>query len=96
MPTTIEELEATIQDTIFQANSMLFVNPHILQQYEDRQRQVLFVCNFFWLFPSALYIYSDFTLQIEDLAKKLDADKKEATKCQAELETIQVWKCFFT
>ncbi|XP_019427524.1 PREDICTED: structural maintenance of chromosomes protein 5 isoform X5 [Lupinus angustifolius] len=40
MPTTIEELEAAIQDTISQANSILFVNPNILEQYEHRQRQI--------------------------------------------------------
>ncbi|KAJ1409022.1 putative structural maintenance of chromosomes protein 5 isoform [Sesbania bispinosa] len=39
MPTTIEELEAAIQDTTSQANSILFVNHNILEQYEDRQRQ---------------------------------------------------------
>ncbi|KAE9616263.1 putative structural maintenance of chromosomes protein [Lupinus albus] len=40
MPTTIEELEAAIQDTISQANSILFVNPNILEQYEHRQQQI--------------------------------------------------------
>ena len=30
------------------------------------------------------------TLQIEDLAKKLDADKKESTRCLAELDNIKV------
>lgn len=65
MPTTIEELEAAIQDTTSQANSILFVNSNILEQYEARQRQ------------------------IEDLAKKLDADKKESTRCLAELDNIK-------
>ncbi|AES69696.2 putative structural maintenance of chromosomes protein [Medicago truncatula] len=65
MPTTIEELEAAIQDTTSQANSILFVNNNILEQYEARQRQ------------------------IEDLAKKLDADKKESTRCLAELDNIK-------
>ena len=41
MPATVEELEAAIQDTTSQANSILFVNHNILEQYEDRQRQVL-------------------------------------------------------
>ncbi|TKY49621.1 Structural maintenance of chromosomes protein 5 [Spatholobus suberectus] len=40
MPTTIEELEAAIQDTTSQANSILFVTHNILEQYEDRQRQI--------------------------------------------------------
>lgn len=62
MPTTIEELEAAIQDTISQANSILFVNHNILEQYEDRQRQVLFILViFFGLFLRAIYIYNDFT-----------------------------------
>ncbi|GAU38915.1 hypothetical protein TSUD_119810 [Trifolium subterraneum] len=65
MPTTIEELEAAIQDTTSQANLILFVNSNILEQYEDRQRQ------------------------IEDLAKKLDADKKESRRCLADLDNIK-------
>ncbi|XP_044488999.1 structural maintenance of chromosomes protein 5 isoform X2 [Mangifera indica] len=40
MPTTIEELEATIQDNISQANSILFLNQNILQEYEHRQKQI--------------------------------------------------------
>ncbi|KAL2330753.1 hypothetical protein Fmac_018334 [Flemingia macrophylla] len=65
MPTTIEELEAAIQDTTSQANSILFVNHNILEQYEERQRQ------------------------IEDLAAKLEADKKESTECLADLNNIK-------
>ncbi|RDX71619.1 Structural maintenance of chromosomes protein 5, partial [Mucuna pruriens] len=65
MPSTIEELEAAIQDTTSQANSILFVNHNILEQYEDRQRQ------------------------IEDLAAKLEADKKESTRCLAEVNNIK-------
>ncbi|XP_047167362.1 structural maintenance of chromosomes protein 5 isoform X2 [Vigna umbellata] len=65
MPTTIEELEAAIQDTTAQANSILFVNHNILEQYKDRQRQ------------------------IEDLAAKLEADRKESTRCLAELNDIK-------
>ncbi|WJX17991.1 hypothetical protein P8452_07839 [Trifolium repens] len=66
MPTTIEELEAAIQDTTSQANSILFVYRNILEQYEDRQRQ------------------------IEDLATKLDADKKESRRLLAELDNVKV------
>ncbi|KAB1224969.1 Structural maintenance of chromosomes protein 5 [Morella rubra] len=40
MPTTIEELEAAIQDNISQANSMLFLNNNILEEYEHRKRQI--------------------------------------------------------
>ncbi|XP_027340674.1 structural maintenance of chromosomes protein 5 isoform X2 [Abrus precatorius] len=65
MPTTIEELEAAIQDTTSQANSILFVNHNILEQYEDRQRQ------------------------IEDLAAKLKADKRESAQCLTELNNIK-------
>ncbi|KAA8515642.1 hypothetical protein F0562_018747 [Nyssa sinensis] len=39
MPTTIEELEAAIQDNISQANSILFLNHNILEEYERLQRQ---------------------------------------------------------
>jgi hypothetical protein len=64
MPTTIEELEAAIQDTTSQANSILFVNSNILEQYEIRQRQVYFnIVIFVGLFhvPSIFIIYCDFT-----------------------------------
>ncbi|KAJ6844319.1 structural maintenance of chromosomes protein 5 [Iris pallida] len=40
MPGTIEELEAAIQDNISEANSILFVNQNILQEYENRQRKI--------------------------------------------------------
>ncbi|GLT36064.1 hypothetical protein SLA2020_104690 [Shorea laevis] len=40
MPTTIEELEAAIEDNISQANSILFLNQNILQEYEHRQHQI--------------------------------------------------------
>ncbi|CAH9122921.1 unnamed protein product [Cuscuta epithymum] len=40
MPSTIEELEAAIQDTIYQANSILCLNPNALEQYETRQKKI--------------------------------------------------------
>ncbi|KAL5827330.1 hypothetical protein ACOSQ3_019161 [Xanthoceras sorbifolium] len=40
MPTTVEELQAAIQDNIAQANSILFLNQNILQEYEHRQNQI--------------------------------------------------------
>lgn len=40
MPVSIEELEAAIQDTISQANSILFLNHNILEEYEGRRRKV--------------------------------------------------------
>ncbi|KAL6998217.1 hypothetical protein U1Q18_008343, partial [Sarracenia purpurea var. burkii] len=40
MPSTIEELEAAIQDTISEANSILFLNHNILEEYESRPRKI--------------------------------------------------------
>uniref|UniRef100_A0A7N0USJ7 Structural maintenance of chromosomes protein 5 n=1 Tax=Kalanchoe fedtschenkoi TaxID=63787 RepID=A0A7N0USJ7_KALFE len=40
MPTTIEELDAAIQDNISQANAILFVNQNVLKEYEERQIQI--------------------------------------------------------
>ncbi|KAF5946156.1 hypothetical protein HYC85_016384 [Camellia sinensis] len=40
MPTTIEELEAAIQDTISQANSIFLLNHNILEEYESRQKKI--------------------------------------------------------
>ncbi|KAM7268547.1 hypothetical protein ACFE04_010713 [Oxalis oulophora] len=40
MPTTIEDLEAAIQDNISQANSILFVNQNILEEYEHRREKI--------------------------------------------------------
>lgn len=40
MPTTIEELDASIQDNISQANSIVFLNRNVLQEYEERQREI--------------------------------------------------------
>ncbi|XP_020526897.1 structural maintenance of chromosomes protein 5 [Amborella trichopoda] len=40
MPTTVEELEASIQDSISEANSILFLNHNVLEEYENRQFQI--------------------------------------------------------
>jgi hypothetical protein len=40
MPTTLEELETAIQDTESEANSMLFLNQNVLQEYQNRQHEV--------------------------------------------------------
>ncbi|KAL5708300.1 Structural maintenance of chromosomes protein 5 [Ranunculus cassubicifolius] len=40
MPSTIEELEAAIQDNVSQANSILFLNHNVLEEYETRQRKI--------------------------------------------------------
>ncbi|KAL3380682.1 hypothetical protein AABB24_001042 [Solanum stoloniferum] len=40
MPSTIEELDAAIQDTISQANSILFLNHNVLEEYEARQKKI--------------------------------------------------------
>ncbi|XP_058203273.1 structural maintenance of chromosomes protein 5 [Rhododendron vialii] len=40
MPTTIEELEGLIEDTIAQANSIMFLNHNILEEYESRRKKV--------------------------------------------------------
>ncbi|KAF9596901.1 hypothetical protein IFM89_013949 [Coptis chinensis] len=40
MPGTIEELDAAIQDNTSQANSILFLNKNVLEEYENRQRKI--------------------------------------------------------
>ncbi|KAH8520108.1 hypothetical protein H0E87_001534 [Populus deltoides] len=40
MPTTIEELEAAIQDTLSQANSTLSLNQNVVEEYEHRQGKI--------------------------------------------------------
>ncbi|KAI3955361.1 hypothetical protein MKW98_018462 [Papaver atlanticum] len=40
MPATIEDLKAAIQDNISQANSILFLNHNILEEYESRQQKI--------------------------------------------------------
>ncbi|CAL5041228.1 unnamed protein product [Urochloa decumbens] len=45
MPTTVEELEAAIQDTESEANSMLFLNQNILQEYQNRQHEIESISN---------------------------------------------------
>ena len=56
MPATIEDLEAAIQDTVSQANSVYLLNHNILEEYESRQKKVnptFFI--FFLLFPCFIY-----------------------------------------
>ncbi|CAL5049785.1 unnamed protein product [Urochloa decumbens] len=45
MPTTVEELEAAMQDTESEANSMLFLNQNILQEYQNRQQEIESISN---------------------------------------------------
>ncbi|GAB4832518.1 Structural maintenance of chromosomes protein 5 [Ancistrocladus abbreviatus] len=40
MPSTIEELDAAIDDTLSQASSILLLNQNILAEYEERQRKI--------------------------------------------------------
>lgn len=54
MPTTIEDLEAAVEEKISQAASILFLNHNILKEYEDRQRKVIF-CNLCLPFFSPLH-----------------------------------------
>ncbi|XP_010547291.1 PREDICTED: structural maintenance of chromosomes protein 5 [Tarenaya hassleriana] len=65
MPTTIEELEAAIQDNVSQANSILLLNQNVLQEYEHRQRQ------------------------IGSIATKLEADKKDLSKCLEDIDSLK-------
>lgn len=41
MPTTIEELEASIQEYTAEANSILSLNRNVLEEYEHRQCEVI-------------------------------------------------------
>ncbi|GAB2216841.1 hypothetical protein Droror1_Dr00024621 [Drosera rotundifolia] len=40
MPSTIEELDASIQDNMLQANSIIFLNQNILAEYEERRKKI--------------------------------------------------------
>ncbi|KAI3987496.1 hypothetical protein MKX01_000111 [Papaver californicum] len=40
IPNTIEELNAAIEDNIFQANSIVYLNQNILEEYESRQKKI--------------------------------------------------------
>ncbi|CAN0917296.1 Structural maintenance of chromosomes protein 5 [Linum grandiflorum] len=40
MPTTVEELRAAIQDNTSQANSILFLNQNVLEEYEHRRQKI--------------------------------------------------------
>lgn len=90
MPTTIEELEAAIQDTIYQANSILFLNHNILEEYESRQRKVCFIHQdnillFFLMLTWKIYI-----LQIKDLTNKQESDEKELKGLVDEINSLKV------
>lgn len=42
MPSTIEDLQAAIQDCKSEANSIMCLNRNVLEEYEHRQQQVVF------------------------------------------------------
>nr|CAB3471226.1 unnamed protein product [Digitaria exilis] len=45
MPDTVEDLEAAIQDNESEANSMLFLNQNVLQEYLNRQHKIESISN---------------------------------------------------
>lgn len=97
MPTTVEDLEAAIQDTISQANSILFLNHNILEEYESRQRKVhLFLfhwksvasnASLFYMFKSLCEVVN---FQIEALADKQETDEKELKSRLDEINALKV------
>ena len=91
MPTTIEELEAAIQDNISQANSVFCLNgTNILLEYEDRRRQVFFCyLLFFLVLLSKPHPYC-IKLQMETISEKLEADNNKLQKCLAEIDALKV------
>lgn len=95
MPTTIEELEAAIQDTLSQANSTLSLNQNVVEEYEHRQGKVMLESWDYLFFISfivlALKLHLPLqALQIEAITKKLEADKEELKKCLAEIDALKV------
>lgn len=95
MPTTIEELEAAIHDTLSQANSTLSLNQNVVEEYEHRQGKVMLESWDYLFFISfivlALKLHLPLqALQIEAITKKLEADKEELKKCLAEIDALKV------
>ena len=90
LPATVEDLEAAIHDTMSQANSILFHNPNVLEQYESRQVKVCVLVHY--LFLSTLCAWSNFVqvLQIDDLTRKLDEDENKLNKLLDEINSLKV------
>lgn len=92
MPTTIEELEGLIEDTIAQANSILFLNHNILEEYESRRKKVnptlcfLVLISFFCILLH-LFIVSP---QVEELSRKQEIDEKEFSAKLDEINALKV------
>ncbi|AQK66397.1 Structural maintenance of chromosomes protein 5 [Zea mays] len=80
MPTTLEELETAIQDTESEANSMLFLNQNVLQEYQNRQHEV---SKYVW------FICAGQLAMIESISNKLKDDKGEHEICCSEIETVK-------
>lgn len=94
MPTTVEELEVAIQDMTSQANSILFVNHNIMEEYESRQRKVRL--SWFAIKLGLVNSYYNVVLlmmvnmQIEALKNKQEADEKELTSRLDEINSLKV------
>lgn len=94
MPTTVEELEAAIQDMTSQANSILCLNHNILEEYESRQRKVrlswfaikLWLVNSYYNVVLLIMVY----MQIEALKNKQEADEKELSSRLDEINSLKV------
>lgn len=88
MPGTVEELEAAIQDNISEANSILFLNQNILEEYENRQHKVneCVLHKKSWIF----FLISVYVWQIEAIEAKLQMDESELSGCLHEVNTLKV------
>lgn len=86
MPGTIEELENAIEDLRSQANSIMFLNQNILEEYENRQQKVcIWFCLNIWTYFRSNWICS----QIEALTKKQEADEKDLNTCLDEINSLK-------
>lgn len=96
MPSTIEELEAAIQDTLEQAGSILLLNQNVLAEYELRQRKVnafLIELNIH-LVTLMLIVCYYYAWKIETLAKTLEEEEHGLGTLLAEIDALKVI-CFY-
>ncbi|MED6219163.1 hypothetical protein PIB30_033272 [Stylosanthes scabra] len=90
MPTTIEDLNTAIRETIFEAGSIFTPNSNALEEYEGRQQKVLVL--FLHLALHYVDMSSEVTVnfQIEELAAELAAEEEKHGRSNTEIEEIKV------
>ncbi|TVU26533.1 hypothetical protein EJB05_29085, partial [Eragrostis curvula] len=92
IPTTIDELEASVQDIEWKTSHMLFLNQNVVEEYQSRQHETIYSnrqCT------KSAYVVLSYSLAIsfadiiESISKNIQDDKERYELYSSEIETVK-------